>query len=116
MDETTKPGDAPRKGWYLRVFVSEKDRHDGRPTYDWLLDTARALQVRGGSVIRAAAGYGRRGTLRDEGFFELAGELPMEVGFVLDAAGRDALLKAIAEAGLSLFYCCSEVEFGVTGA
>jgi hypothetical protein len=25
----------------LRVFVTESSRHDGKPTYEWLLDTAQ---------------------------------------------------------------------------
>ena len=45
----------------LQVFVSEASRHHGKLTYEWLLDTAQALGIAGGSAFRALAGFGRHG-------------------------------------------------------
>ncbi|MDZ7596618.1 MAG: DUF190 domain-containing protein [Thiobacillus sp.] len=97
----------------LQVFVSEASRHHGKLTYEWLLDAAQELGVSGGSAFRALAGFGRHGR-HDAGFFELAGELPVVVEFFVDAAMADQLLKAIAEAGLTLFYARLPAETGVT--
>ncbi|MFZ5575575.1 MAG: DUF190 domain-containing protein [Pseudomonadota bacterium] len=98
----------------LQVFVSESSRHHGKLTYLWLLDAAQTIGIPGGSAFRAVAGFGRHGR-HDAGFFELAGELPMVVEFMVEPAQADRLLKAVAEAGLQLFYARYPVEIGVTG-
>lgn len=98
----------------LRIYVTESSRHHGKPTWQWLLDTAQAFGVTGGSAFRALAGFGRHGR-HDAGFFELAGELPVVVEFLLDAAAADRLLQTIADAGLQLTYARWPAELGVTG-
>jgi uncharacterized protein len=97
----------------LQVFVSEASRHHGKLTYEWLLDSAQALGIDGGSVFRAIAGFGRHGR-HDAGFFELAGELPVVVEFFVDAALADRLLQAITAADLKLVYAKLPAEIGVT--
>jgi len=97
----------------LQVFVSEASRHHGKLTYEWLLDAAQALGINGGSAFRAVAGFGRHGR-HDVGFFELAGEQPVVLEFFVEAALADRLLKAIAEAGLTLFYARLPAEIGIT--
>lgn len=97
----------------LQVFVSESNRHHGKLTYEWLLDAAQGMGVSGGSAFRSLAGFGRHHR-HDAGFFELAGELPVVVEFFVDVALADALLHAIAEAGLKLVYAKLPAEIGVT--
>jgi PII-like signaling protein len=97
----------------LQVFVTEAHHHHGKLTYEWLLDTAQAMGIGGGSAFRALAGFGRHGR-HDVGFFELAGELPVVVEFFVDATLADQLLKTIAEAGLKLVYAKLPAETGVT--
>lgn len=98
----------------LQVFVSEASRHHGKLTYEWLLDTAQAQGIEGGSAFRSIAGFGRHGR-SDAGFFELAGEQPVVVEFFADAARLDGLLKLIGDAGLKLFYARLPAETGITG-
>ena len=98
----------------LRVFVAESHRHHGKLTYEWLLDTAQALGVPGGSAFRAIAGFGRHGR-HDAGFFELAGELPVVVEFFVEDALADRILQTVADAGLELVYAKLPAETGVTG-
>ncbi|MBI3901399.1 MAG: DUF190 domain-containing protein [Nitrosomonadales bacterium] len=98
---------------YLKFYVTEKHHHDGKLLYEWLLEQARKLDVPGGSVFRAIAGYGRHGRLHEDSFFELAGELPVQIEFVLDAALADKLLEALRAHKLNLFYVCYAVEAGV---
>jgi PII-like signaling protein len=97
----------------LQVFVSEASRHHGKLTYEWLLDEAKRLGIRGGSAFGTLAGFGRHGR-HDAGFFELAGDLPVVVEFFVEAAVADQLLKVIAEAGLKLIYARLPAEIGVT--
>ena len=97
---------------YLKFYVSEKQRHNGTLLHEWLLDQAKQLGVPGGSAYRAIAGYGRHGHLHEETFFELAGEMPIQVEFVLDAPHADKLLEALRAHKLNLFYVRYAVESG----
>ena len=99
---------------FLQFFVPEGEKHDGELMYEWLLEKAKQLGVPGGSAFRAVAGYGRHGVLHEQTFFELAGELPVEVIFITSAEHAERLLARLSEKGVSLFYARSEAEFGVT--
>ena len=100
---------------YLKFYLTEKQHHQGKQLQEWLLEEARALGVRGGSVFRAVAGFGRHGHLREETFFELAGELPVQVEFVLDDTHANQLLGVVTAEGLNLPYVRYAVEAGTTG-
>ena len=101
-------------GTYLKFFLDEGTRLHGILAYEWLLETAKALGVHGGSAFRALAGYGRHGIIHEDHFFELAGQLPVEVGFALTDDQADRLLAALANEKVSLFYVRYPVEFGFT--
>ena len=98
---------------YLKFYLTEKQRHNGALLYEWLLEEAKKLGVPGGSAFRAIAGFGRHGRLHDESFFELAGELPVQLEFLLDAVLADKLLEALRTHKLNLFYVRYAVESGV---
>ena len=100
------------QGVYLKFYVTEKQRHEGTLLHDWLLEQAKRLGIPGGSAFRAIAGYGRHGRLHEETFFELAGEMPVQVEFVLVAEQADALIGAVRAARLNLFYVRYAVESG----
>ncbi|AUB84177.1 DUF190 domain-containing protein [Candidatus Thiodictyon syntrophicum] len=101
-------------GCFLKFYVAEKRRHRHRLAYEWLLEEAKTLGLNGGSAFRALAGYGRHGRLHEEQFFELAGDLPVEVGFVVTADEADRFLAHIVAQGLNLFYLRVPVDFGFT--
>jgi PII-like signaling protein len=100
----------------LRFFVVESQRHSGLLLYQWLLREASTLGLPGGSAVRAIAGFGRHHVLHEAHFYELAGELPVEVVFVADRADADRLIAHVAAAGLSLFHTMTAAESGITGA
>ncbi len=97
---------------YLKFYVTEKQHHDGALLHNWLLEQAQKLGIPGGSVFRAIAGYGRHGRLHEETFFELAGELPVQVEFLLSADQADAMLEELRPHKLSLHYVRYAVETG----
>ena len=97
----------------LRFYVTERQKHDGKLLYEWLLEEAKSLHVPGGTALRAIAGFGRHGVLHEETFFELAGDLPVEIEFVVDDAQADALMALLRAANLSLYYVRMPVEAGV---
>lgn len=98
---------------YLKFYVTEKQRHDSKLLYEWLLEEAKKLGVPGGSAFRAIAGFGRHGRLHEESFFELAGELPVQVEFVLEAGLADKFMDALGSYQLDLFYVRYAVESNV---
>lgn len=97
----------------LKFYVSEKQRHNGALTYEWLLEEAKKLGVTGGSAFRAIASYGRHGRMHEETFFELAGELTVQVEFVLEAGLADKLLEVLRSYELNVFYLRHAVEAGI---
>jgi PII-like signaling protein len=97
---------------YLKFYVTEGHRHKGELMHEWLLEQAKKLGIPGGSAYRAIAGFGRHGHLHEETFFELAGELPVQVEFVLDAAHADRLLEELRQQQLNLFFVRFPVESG----
>lgn len=100
---------------YLRLYVQEGMKHGHRSIHDWLFETARELGIPGGTVFRAAAGFGRHGLYEDH-FFELAGKLPETVEFFADADRITALIERVGAEGLRLVYVTHPVSAGVTGA
>jgi PII-like signaling protein len=102
------------KGTYLKFFVDEGMRLHGILGYEWLLEQARAAGLPGGLAFRAIAGYGRHGVMHEDHFFELAGQLPVEVGFVVTDAEADRLLALLAAEKVSLFYVRHPVDSGFT--
>ena len=99
----------------LKFFVVENQRHEGQPVYQWLLRQASSLGLPGGSAFRAVAGFGRHRVLHEAHFYELAGELPMEVVFVASRDEASRLVAQVAGAGLSLFHYMIPAESGITG-
>lgn len=102
------------QGVHLKIFVAEHERHDGELLYEWILERAKKLGIPGGSAFRAIAGFGRHGVLHEEGFFELAGNLPVQLEFIVSDAQADQLLAMFKAAGLNLVYARLPVEFGLT--
>lgn len=103
------------EGVFLRFIVHENRNHKGKPVYDWLLLEAKRLKIPGGCAFRGVAGYGRHGVLHEAHFFELAGDLPVEVRFICSEAQAGELLDAVEDAELSLFYVLSPTRYGVAG-
>lgn len=97
----------------LKFYVAEKQRHNGTLLYEWLLEEAKKVGASGGTAFRSIAGFGRHRRMHEETFFELAGELPVQVEFVLDAALADKLMDDLRVHKLNLFYVRYAVDGGV---
>lgn len=102
------------QGICLKLFVSETQRHDGILLFEWLLEQAKKIGIGGGTAVRAIAGFGRHGRLHEETFFELAGDLPVEVEFLLSEDQANRLSQLLREHGLKLFYVKTPAEYGIT--
>jgi PII-like signaling protein len=102
------------EGIYLKFYLQENLRHDGRLVHEWLVDVARELELPGCSVFRSIGGYGHHHQLHRQAFVELQGTLPVEVVFALDDDDVGRLLDRITAEGLELFYVRMPASFGFT--
>jgi len=100
-------------GTCLQFYVAENRRHRGVLVYEWLLREAVKLGLHGGSAFRAIAGFGRHHRMHEQHFFELAGDVPVEVVFFVDADEEARLLTLIEAEGLSLFFVRQPASYGV---
>lgn len=103
-------------GVYLKFYVHENRRHRHKLIYEWLLEQARTLGIGGGSAFRAIAGFGGHGIMHEEHFFELQGDLPIEVVFSVTDQQAEQLMRLLEKENLQLFFIKMPVEYGVTGS
>jgi PII-like signaling protein len=101
------------QGSFIRFYVHENQRHHGRLVWEWLLEQANRLGVRGGSAFRAMAGFGRHHVLHEAHFFELAGTLTVEVEFIVTPEEAKTLLDLLEREKIRLFYAQLPATFGV---
>jgi len=101
------------EGCFVRFYLREDQRCHGRLAWEWLLDQANRLGVRGGSAFKAVAGFGRHHQLHESHFFELAGALPVEVDFIVSDEETRRLLDLVRDAGLRVPYAKIPARFGV---
>lgn len=102
------------QGICLKIFVSESQRHHGKLLFEWLLEQAKGMGIGGATAIRAIAGFGRHGRLHEEAFFELAGDLPVEVKFLVSEEQAERLLALLRDENLRLFYARMPAEYGIS--
>lgn len=102
-------------GTLLRFYVHENRKHHHILMYEWLLEQAKKIGIHGGSAFRAIAGFGRHGVLHEEHFFELAGDLTVEIDFAVSDPDAERLIALIEREGIRMFYVRIPIEFGATG-
>jgi PII-like signaling protein len=101
------------QGSFFRFYVHEGHRRHGRLVWEWLLEQANQLGIRGGSAFRAMAGFGRHHVLHEAHFFELAGTLTVEVEFIVTPEEAQRLLDLLHKEKIRLFYAQVPARFGV---
>ena len=101
------------KGIFLRLYLHERHKHHHELLYEWVLQEAKKLGIHGGTVFRAVAGFGHHGRVHFQHFYELAGELTMQVDFLVTDAEAEKLLDAIRNEDIRLLYMKVPVEFDV---
>jgi len=104
------------QGSFCRFYVHERDRHHGHLLWEWLLDQANRLGIRGGSAFKAMAGFGRHHALHEDRFFELAGTQTVEVEFIVSDEEYRQLLDLLQRERIRAFYALIPARFGVINA
>jgi PII-like signaling protein len=101
------------EGSFLRFYFREADRCHGSLAWEWLLQEANRLGVRGGSAFRAMAGFGHHHVVHESKFFELAGSIAIEVEFIVTEDEALRLLAAVEKAGVRALYARIPATFGI---
>jgi uncharacterized protein len=101
------------QGSFFRFYVHEDHRHHHRLVWEWLLEEANKLGIRGGSAFRAMAGFGRHHHLHEAHFFELAGRLAVEVEFIVTDEEAQKLLDLLHREKVRLFFAQIPARFAV---
>jgi PII-like signaling protein len=101
------------EGSFCRFYVHENARHRHRLLWEWLLEQANQLGIRGGSAFRAMAGFGRHHVLHEDHFFELAGTLTVEVEFIVTEDEAKRLLDLVRAEKVRVFYALIPARLGV---
>lgn len=99
-------------GTFLRFYMHENRKHHHLLMYEWLLEQAKAMGIHGGCAFRAIAGFGRHGILHEQHFFELAGDLTVEVEFIVTEEEAQRLLDLVIREKVHIFYAKVAAEFG----
>lgn len=101
------------EGCFLRFYLHENQRCHHQPAWEWLLEQANRLGVRGGTAFKAMAGFGHHHHLQESRFFELAGGLAVEVEFIVSEDESRQLIGLLQREKLHLFYAHIPARFGV---
>jgi PII-like signaling protein len=101
------------EGSFLRFYVHEKQRHQRLLVWEWLLEQANKMGLRGGSAFRAMAGFGRHHVMHEEHFFELAGSLSVEVEFIVNDDEARRFLELIEKEKIRVIYARIPAQMGV---
>lgn len=102
------------QGYQLTFYTRQDQRHRGQSLAHWLLEEARAIGIRGATMIAATEGFGHDRRMHSVFFIEL-GDQPVEVVMAVTADESDRLFAKLEAEQVKLFYTRMPVEFGSTG-
>ena len=79
----------------LRIYIGESDRYHGKPLYLYLLHLFKSRGVKGATVYRGIAGYGRHSLIHTADILRLSEDLPVVVEVVDEENVIQELLEEI---------------------
>ena len=79
----------------MRIHLGERDRVEGRPLYQALVELLRARHCAGATVTRGIMGFGATARLHSAGLLDLSTDLPIVVECVDTEERIDAVLPEI---------------------
>lgn len=100
-------------GSFLRFYVGENQRHGDVMQWEWLLEQAGRIGIRGGAAFRAIGSFGRHHVLHESRFFELAGSTGIEVEFIVSDDEMNQLLTMLHREKVRIVYARIPASFGV---
>lgn len=81
----------------MRIHIGERDKHDGKPLYQQIVELLRRKHYAGATVLRAIMGFGASSRIHTDRFLELSTDLPIIVECVDTVEKIDAILPELDE-------------------
>jgi PII-like signaling protein len=75
----------------MRIHIGERDRHDGKPLYEAIVNLLRERHYAGATVTRAVMGFGATARLHTDKVLRLSVDLPI----VLECVDTEEKIQAI---------------------
>ena len=75
----------------MRIFIGERDKHEGRPLYEVLVELFRARGFPGATVLRGIAGFGAHARVHTYKVLRLSLDRPI----VVEVVAPDDLIQAV---------------------
>lgn len=75
----------------MRIHVGERDKHNGKPLYQQIVELLRQRQYAGATVVRGIMGFGASSRMHTDRFLELSTDLPI----VIECIETEERIKAI---------------------
>ena len=72
----------PSEAELLRIFIGENDKHDGRPLYEVIVESARKHGMAGATVLRGVLGFGANSRIHTAKILRLSEDLPIVIEIV----------------------------------
>lgn len=70
----------------MRIYIGERDKHDGRPLYEAIVRLLRERHFAGATVLRAIMGFGANARIRTQKVLDLSIDMPIVVECVDEEA------------------------------
>ena len=88
----------PEKGILLRIYQVEKDKYQGKPLYEWIVQKAKEEKMAGATVLRAIEGFGAKSHLHSAKVLSISVDLPLVIEIVDAQEKIDKFLVVINDA------------------
>lgn len=85
----------PHQALALRIYIGEQDKHEGRPLYRVLTETARSRGLAGCTVTRGLLGYGAASRIHEASILAISEQLPMIVEIVDEPEKIESFLPIV---------------------
>jgi PII-like signaling protein len=102
------------KGFQLEFFMEQNQHHEKKALYQWLIDVAKELGIRGATAFSGSLGFGQNRSLHSAHFFELLDQ-PMQITMIVTEEESEKLLGFLATQEADLFYVKIPAVFGRFG-
>jgi len=98
----------PTPGKILRLHFSERDRYQGKPLYEAIVDKCRELRIAGATVYRGLEGYGEAAEIHRS--HVLTHDLPIIVSIIDSPENIARILPVVEEMMDKGLIAMSDVE------
>jgi uncharacterized protein len=72
----------PTEAQLLRIFIGESDKHQGKPLYEAIVETARKNGMAGATVLRGCLSFGASSRIHTSKILRLSEDLPLVIEIV----------------------------------